>query len=539
MFECLFDYTRRMITAAGLDTEHRTGQDALLDASGPDAATPTQRAQADPVAAYLAATSADDQAREETRSGLLASLKDTAAVRAAAEVAALEAVLAWCLAHEVTTEAEVTWIAGYGDRGLGLGGPGCPLVRESAVIELAAALGVSTTSGAKQVAVVLELRYRLPRLWARVVSGACPVWRARLVAEKTMDLCEDGAEHLDRHVAPFAHAISYAQLSRLAEEALQRWDPAAAETRRRAAADGRRVDIRLADHTGGVVHLEAGLDLADALALEAAVRDRAADLAADGSPDTLHVRRSQALGSLAAGQPTLPTQDDGPVPVEPGRHLHLWAHLSAAAIDPGLRQGTGATWESELVARLDTRHPARGPISAGQVRDWARTAATITVRPVLDLAEAIHCDSYEASDRLKDQTRLRDHTCAFPWCTVPAEKTDMDHVVPWPDGLTESENIAPACRKHHRAKTHLGWGYQVLSPGLYLWTSPLGERYLRSHAGTHPLDTLPLDTVPPGPPPDPLPDRPPTTRYRPAPLVPDQPSETGDPPPADAGPPPF
>ena len=47
-----------------------------------------------------------------------------------------------------------------------------PRVRESAVIELAAALGVSTTSGAHQVAVALELRYRLPRLWERVASGA-------------------------------------------------------------------------------------------------------------------------------------------------------------------------------------------------------------------------------------------------------------------------------------------------------------------------------------------------------------------------------
>ncbi len=202
---------------------------------------------------------------------LLGEVKDARAVRAAVEVAVLVSILGWCTAHEVTRDDETLWLAGYGDHGLTLGGPGCPLVRESAVIELAAALGVSTTSGADQVAVALELRYRLPRLWERVSTGACPVWRARLVAEKTVALCEDGAEEVDTHVAAFAHSISYAQLDRLVEEALIRWDPHAAAEKRKAAADGRRCDIRLADHDDGVVHVQAGLDLADAVALESAV----------------------------------------------------------------------------------------------------------------------------------------------------------------------------------------------------------------------------------------------------------------------------
>jgi len=258
-----------------------------------------------------------------------------------------------------------------------LGGPGCPLVRESAVIELAAALGVSTTSGANQVAVALELRYRLPRLWARVASGACPVWRARLVAEKTMALCEDGAEEVDAHVAAFAHAVSYAQLTRLVDEALIRWDPQTAAERRKAAADGRRCDICLADHDDGVVQVQAGLDLADALALETVIRDRATALAQDGSTESLDVRRSQALGSLAAGEQTLPGAED--TSRTPGRHLHLWAHIPAGTINPSLNTGRDSSCTG--LSRLDERHPARGPILTTQVREWAHTAATITIRP--------------------------------------------------------------------------------------------------------------------------------------------------------------
>ena len=246
-------------------------------------------------------------------------------------------------------------------------------------------------------------------------------------------------------------------------------------------------------------------------------------MAAHGSTESLDVRRSQALGSLAAGEQTLPEGSEQ----KPGTHLHLWAHVSAGVFNPLFQEGRDTT----LLSRLDGRHPARGPILTSQVREWAQTAARITIRPVIDLAEAIHCDSYEVSDRLREQTEVRDHTCVFPHCTLPAVNTDMEHVIAYPEGPTETGNIAPVCRRHHRAKTHLGWDYQVLGPGIYLWTSPQGERYLRSHAGTHPIDELP-----PGPPPDPLPQAADTTPYRPAPLVPDH---SGESPPVEETPPPF
>ncbi|VXC06025.1 HNH endonuclease signature motif containing protein [Nocardioides sp. AX2bis] len=493
------------------------------DSTGPDPMLDVQvEAVMSPDPSFLDWVHELDNRREATRAALLAEVKDAKAVRAAAEVRVLQSIVEWCIANEALRDDEAMWIAGYGDHGLSLGGVGCPLVRESAVIEISAVLGVSTRSGADQIAITLELRYRLPRLYERVVSGACPVWRARLVAEKTMALCEDGAAEVDRLVAPFAHSISYAQLSRLTDEALMRWDPAAAEEKRKAAADGRYCRIGLADHADGTVQLDAGLDLADAMALEATVRDRAKAYADDGSTESLDVRRSQALGSLALGQAMLPEGHDEPT-TPAGPALVLFAHIPGGVFNPLFCAGAGDVNDT-LVSRLDNRHPAKGPITTAQVRQWASTAASITIRPVLDLAETIHCDSYECSDRLKEQTQLRDTTCVFPWCTNPAVFTDMEHVIPYPEGPTETGNVAPACRQHHRAKTHMGWDYEALGPGLYLWTSPQGERYLRSHAGTHPIDQLP-----PGPPPDPLPKTPDTTPYpAPPPQVADDPDQPGN-----------
>ena len=111
---------------------------------------------------------------------------------------------------------------------------------------------------------------------------------------------------------------------------------------------------------------------------------------------------------------------------------------------------------------------------------------TVTVKPVLDLTEHLHVDQYQVPDRLADQAAERDLTCVFPWCTRPAEHCDTDHVIPYSEGgPTASDNLAPLCRRHHRLKTHHGgWGYTVLEPGSYLWSSPHGYQVLRDHRGT-------------------------------------------------------
>ena len=108
------------------------------------------------------------------------------------------------------------------------------------------------------------------------------------------------------------------------------------------------------------------------------------------------------------------------------------------------------------------------------------------MRPVVDLTEHLHVNQYEVPDRLAAQATERDLTCVFPWCTGPAEACDKDHVVPYSEGgSTSSDNIATLCRRHHRLKTHhSGWGYTVLEPGSYLWSSPHGYQFLRDHRGT-------------------------------------------------------
>ncbi|MEG3093505.1 hypothetical protein U1703_18860, partial [Sphingomonas sp. PB1R3] len=199
-----------------------------------------------------------------------------------------------------------------------------------------------------------------------------------------------------------------------------------------------------------------------ALDLDQALSQRAAELKELGSEESLNVRRAQALGDLARGQGTLDYD-------KPSRQIVLHLHGDS------------------FVGRCDN---TRTPLLVETIRAWcANPDATIIVKPVRDLDDHIHVAAYEVPDRLVEQDALVDHHCIFPWCTRPARVCDCDHAQPYGEGgPTCSCNTAPACRGHHRFKTHGGWTYDVLDRGTYLWHSPNGHLYLRDHTGTVALD---------------------------------------------------
>ena len=60
---------------------------------------------------------------------------------------------------------------------------------------------------------------------------------------------------------------------------------------------------------------------------------------------------------------------------------------------------------------------------------------------------------------------------------------DLDHIDPYislddggPPGQTHPGNLAPLCRRHHRAKTFGRFTYRRLDDGSYEWTLPTGIR---------------------------------------------------------------
>jgi len=453
----------------------------------------------------------------------------------AAEVEVLVAVADWADAH---TEGGVV-ADQYGPFGLlrddahllpgadvfgELGGPGAPLVSEFCVVEIAAALGLSTDSGRRLVGNAVELRHRLPRLWNRVVAGVLPVWRARKIADETTQLTPDGAEFVDRHLAPVAHKTGLVTAQKLVAEAIARFDPEKAELDRADSDATRRFDIDFdaqVDPARGVVPVSGTLDLADALDLENAVSRVAADLALAGSLDSLDARRASAVGEMARRQTTLDLSGCGaagkdnasdsaggagsrePAATRPkARQVVLHVHLAEAALtdlDPNACGGID-------LARVEK---TRSFVLAEQVREWCRSSSTqVVVKPVIDLRDQVAVDAYEIPDRIAERVRLTRPTCVFPHCTRPARGCDLDHVDEYvppdphhpgdggPPGQTSTTNLAPLCRRHHRVKTHPSmsgvgrerrWRYRRLPDGSFVWTSPHDQQYLVDPHGTIPL----------------------------------------------------
>jgi len=105
---------------------------------------------------------------------------------------------------------------------------------------------------------------------------------------------------------------------------------------------------------------------------------------------------------------------------------------------------------------------------------------TLTVRP-LAVGDCLHqreSAGYQPSPGLRHVIMVRQRTCAFPGCRRPAVRCDEDHTVPYDKGGRTCEcNLAPLCRRHHRAKQAPGWHLVQDQPGQMTWRLPGGRSY--------------------------------------------------------------
>ncbi|MCB0908255.1 MAG: HNH endonuclease [Nocardioidaceae bacterium] len=321
-----------------------------------------------------------------------------------------------------------------------------------------------------------------------------------------------GAAFVDRAVASVYAKVGVAQLDRILLEAKHRHAPdllvhVEAEDY---SPDQRHVTLHQDQVSfNGTVHLDADLDLGDALDLAKAVALTAEQLRLAGSVDTLDGRRAAALGELARTHLAVAFGDHTGHPLPDGaigsagspdpdlqlsrrrdvrrpevrRPVTLFLHLAEDAL----------TGDPTALGRCDS---TRTPVSVDTVRTWCRNAE-VTLTPVVDITDHIAADHDEVRGRLRTQVDHRDGSCTFPWCTRPARSCDHDHVIPHDQGGRScSCNIAPVCRHHHRLKTHYRWRSKMLEPGVVLWTSPHGYVFLRDHTGTSDVTPAGLVAIP-------------------------------------------
>ena len=148
----------------------------------------------------MAASSIESE-QPDPQVGLLAAVRASKQAETAEQIRQLRLVVEYLSAHEVDPDESATHLNFGQDTGLALAGEGAPCVSEFAVVELAAALGMTADAARAYAGKVLEVRYRLPGFWAKVTSGELAWWRAARVAEHTLNLPMGGARFVDAKLA--------------------------------------------------------------------------------------------------------------------------------------------------------------------------------------------------------------------------------------------------------------------------------------------------------------------------------------------------
>ena len=427
---------------------------------------------------------------------LLARTRQVHAIRTAADAELAQLACAWADAHpdldeqrpRVPVRLGPDWVADHSEGDSVEDAdvdPLIPGVDWAAGASFAAAVGMSTQAGEGLIRDALVLRHRLPQVWARVVTGEVPVWRARRIAQAVYARPADVADYLDEHLAAVAERVGVVTVDRLIDEAMLRLHAEERELAQVEDLDATYVTVHESsiNHTG-IAEATVRAEWKDLHDFDTTLTHVAHRLEPVHAGEPFAARRARALGVLAdparaaallAGTPEadLPASRYG---------IHLVVHTTTDTL-------TGAN----EVARLETPTGGAGrAVLAQQVATWCgQPGAQIKVTPVIDLTHPVTVDRYEVGNRLRTRMTLQHPTCVFPWCTRPARSCDADHVIAHNQGgPTSDDNLAPLCRRHHRLKTKTAWTYQTLDKGTWLWTDPHRLTYLRNHNGTRELTDI-------------------------------------------------
>lgn len=396
--------------------------------------------------------------------------------------------LAWADACSVDPATEPAPPARGGEALVPLGGEGTPEVRELAMVELAVARCEHVLATRSLLADGLDLRHRLPRFWSQVQALACPLWVARRIARMSRALRQEQIGSIDAVVAKNAHQPP-GKLLPIAEKAVLEADTRTARERLEANRRKQMVSISsprpgdaLDENEAGLRSVYARVDATDAVWLDATIERLADALAArpehaDTARESL---RAEAFGML--GRPDrvheLLNPVDAASPRTPTRRAIVYVHLhQAAARGPVPLSPVGEV-------------EGLGPMLLDQLTRLL-TGAQVTLTPVIDLHQTGAVDGYAHPEKMRERIILRTRGEVFPHSPSRTRRIDLDHAVPYrpggPPGQTGDHNTAPLTRRHHRAKTHLGYTVQQTGIASWVWRTPHGLVRRVDPTGTHVL----------------------------------------------------
>jgi hypothetical protein len=349
---------------------------------------------------------------------------------------------------------------------------GGPFAR-SFLLEAAQVLRMSERGAAHLLDTAAAVRFGCPRTWAVFMEGRT-TWRAvELVWRQAQGLDPEWLAAYDEAAAGAVERTPLPRLKERLHRRRERLQAGTAKERRRAAEKDRRVEIEPA--ADGMAYLTLYGPAPDLLAIDESMT-RAAVVAHgfEGEQRCIPALRFDVARDLLIDGIAQPSPMGVDVRVVRHRGVQPRVHVTVPVLT--------------LLGRSD--EPATlagyGPIDLETARDLAAKAPSfirILTHPITGVRLAMDRHVYAPPPDLRRWLRVRDETCRAPGCGRSAVLCDIDHVDPWArDGVSNHDNLAHLCRRHHRLKGSGYWRTELDDRGRMLWVSPWARRYVTEPA---------------------------------------------------------
>lgn len=359
---------------------------------------------------------------------------------------------------------------------------------DTAATMVGASMALSRRGAFRLVTTAVELIERLPRTAALLTTGWIGIHAAHAIAEETALVEDTLISELDQRIceglAPTrrrTHPPRIGPLRKMLSKHVASCDPVGADAR--AQQTRRDQNVRMTPVSGDHARITATLTAVDALEIadriEALVRTASAD-----DSRTIGQLRAAGLLALSRGWTGLP-EPDGNHPTDPAAQDAV-RRVIIHSYDDG---------DPDFRGLFLTRYGPVTGYTADELQRMARRRLDALDTFADPDSESAH--RYSPSEALSLFCRGRDGTCVFPGCQTPADKADLDHIIPFnhdaPDqgGRTTSDDLGSLCRTHHRLKTEGLWAYYRNKEGVYVWIH--GPNHPDRDAGTR------IMSVPSGP----------------------------------------
>jgi hypothetical protein len=339
-------------------------------------------------------------------------------------------------------------------------GPG-PLEEmfETTCSEVRTALTLTRRAAEVQVDLAFQLGERLPQVGEALNAGSIDLPRARVICDQTVHLTRGSAQSVADSVLLAAPELTTGQLRARIQRLNIAIDPASATDRYQRRLEERRVVVEAeVDGTANLLGLH--LPAADANAAMRRINRLARAAKTKGDPRTIDQIRADVLLDVLAGR---------------GQHGR-----------GGDRGVVDIRVDLTTLAELDdapAEIPGWGPVIADIARKISRdqddSEWRITITDEEGQPIGVTTTRRRPTTSQRRHVEVRNPTCVFPGCRMPAGQSDLDHEYPWSEThRTTTRHLEPLCRHDHVNRHERHWRLRQIEPGVYEWTSPLGHRYL-------------------------------------------------------------